>query len=148
MKIHILYSDPYDEGATVYGAFSSEEKAEMAREIFSSKSNHELYIMELDVDTLEKHYERAKNPKKLYYLSRTRSDYGFGMRYGKWRVYPVGLDSFLEGGEESEKVIEFHHFSSANVLADSEEEAIAIVEKMISEGKVIDYDKDNSLPGE
>lgn len=137
MKIYLLYSNPYDEGAEIYGVFSTEEKVEKAREIFASKSNHELYVSEMEVDALEEHFERAMLPERPHSLWRTRTELGNRTFYGEWTFHIGGLDSFLERGAASEFVVETKYGMSAHVWAKSEEEAKEIVERMIGEGKIL-----------
>jgi hypothetical protein len=136
MKVYLLYANPYDEGAENYGVFSTEDKAERARDILVGKSNHELYISEMEVDGLEEYFERANLPERLYTLHRMKLFSG----RGKWGVSVCGLDAFIENNHKEDMVVEWKHYTSASIMAKSEEEAVEIAEKMISEGRVLRYE--------
>ena len=145
MKVYLLYSNPYDEGYDVYGIFSTPRKALTAKKLFSGKSNYELRIMCLEMDELEQHFKRATLNQRLYLLHRTRYDFLKEVNYGKWSVSPCGLDSFLDYKEDRQDyIVEFRHYMSGTVLAESEENAIEIAEKMISEGRVLLYQERES----
>jgi hypothetical protein len=136
MKVYLLYSNPYDEDDENYGVFSTEEKAEKAREILTDKSNHELYISEMEVDGLEEYFERANLPERLYTLYRIK----YLSSGGKWSVSVCGLDAFIENSHKEDCVVEWKHYTSASIMAKSEEEAVEIAEKMIDEGRVLHYE--------
>ena len=132
MKTYILYEDPYDEGANIFGAFSTEERANEAHKIFSEVGNHELYIMELELDRLEKYFPEAQSGYWLYYGYRTRSDYGRGVSYGKWDFSACGLDSLFEKDRKT-SVVEFSRYVNVTIKAKSKEEAEEIANKILEE---------------
>src|ERR1043166_621893 len=98
MKVYLLYSDPYDDGAEIFGVFSSEELAKQAVENFSSKSNYELFIWKLEVDELTQHFERAKLPERKY-LGSMLSAWS-----QQWTFSVCGLDSFIENDRKEHVV--------------------------------------------
>lgn len=139
MKIWLLYDNPWDDGDDVYGAFSSEEKAEKAREVFQPKANHELYVREFELDELEKFFEKALSSKRAYI--------GHAMKYnspsgetvpGEWRFSACGLDDLL-GEYRKNHLIETSYLGSY-VIASSEKEALEITQKLFI--KLLEQEKD------
>lgn len=135
MKIYLLYDNPFDEGDNVYGVFSSEEKAEKARELFTPKSNYDLFIRELDVDDLEKFFEQAQtNPNRLW-IGWLR--HAFAIPLGLklvWDFSPAGLDSFLNQSNHKSMMLENGLNSlSTTIVASSKEEAEQIANEMLQE---------------
>lgn len=123
MKVWLLYDNPHDEGDNVYGAFSTEEKAEKAFTVFQSKANHPLFIREFELDSLEEFYERASSEYTFYV--------GWYMG-GKWDFSLVSLDSFL-----SDRTICHHILKtggiSATIYAKSTSDAEHIANDLLSE---------------
>lgn len=136
MKIYILYDNPYEEGDNVYGAFSTEEKANIAYEIFSPVSNHQLYIREIELDELEQYYERVKSGKRLYFGTLPKTTYllNDGL-VNKWNLSPCGLDSFFEKDAHKNTLCEFGGYFSATVVASSPEDAEKITNELIEKIK-------------
>lgn len=127
MKVYILYSKPHDEGAEVYGVFSSKERVEAARDVFQPASNYELYVSEFLLDGLEIYFERAKSGYHLY----------LGYKHGSsdWDISRAGLDAILEPDFPKSSASDWgtHFFGQA--WARSKEEALGIIEKIVSEKK-------------
>lgn len=126
MKVHLLCSDPFDEGWDVYGAFSTEEKANRAADIFKSKSQYELFVSSFEVDELENYFDKASSEYYLYNLYKRH-------RIGKWNVSSGGrLDSWIEYVDHPPK----NHILETSALwctvtAKSEEEAIVLADKLL-----------------
>jgi hypothetical protein len=137
MKVYLLYANPYDEGDEIFGVFSTVRKAAVARKLFSSKSNNVLFICGMELDELEKHFERAKLPERLYLLHRMKFISGNG---GRWSVSVCGLDAFISNNQKENYVVEWKSHTTAHIMAKSEEEAVEIAEKMIDEGRVLHYE--------
>ncbi len=139
MKIYLLYSNPFDEGDEIYGAFSSEEKAEKAKEVFASRTRFELWVTNLEVDELEKHFERALSDESIYSGHRSRYSFGDQVSYGKWGFSIESLDTFLTSSyQEDHKepfIFENKMAMYATVKAKSKEEAEEIANKLVDEGK-------------
>lgn len=132
-KIWLLYDNPWDEGDDVYGAFSTEEKANEAHEIFSEVAKHDLYIREMEIDDLEQYYDRVKSGYGLYIGHKSRHHYPpYPVRYGEWGFDQLGLDSFFEK-EKADYVVEMDSYVSAHIKAKSEKEAEEIADKIFNE---------------
>lgn len=123
MKIWLLYDNPFDEGDTVYGAFSTEEKAELAITILQPKANYPLYVRELEIDSLEGMFEKAKSEYRKYV--------GWYMD-GKWDFHPCGLDSFLENLGTTHNLLNTSQVS-ATIVAKSVEDAENIANELLPE---------------
>lgn len=132
MKVYILYSNPYDEGDSVYGVFSSEEKVNKALEIFSPLNEHELYFREMELDELEKYYEKALSGYWLWIGNKPRHYLWKPVTYGDWGFYPAGLDSLFED-DRKDYVLEMDTYVSARITAKSKEEAEEIANKIFEE---------------
>lgn len=121
MKIWLLYDNPYDEGENIYGAFSTEKKAENASTILQPKANYPLYTKEFEVDELESLFEKTKSEYRKYvgwYMS------------GKWDFYPCGLDSFLNDIDTKQFIMNTGYIS-ATIIAKSAEDAERIANELL-----------------
>jgi hypothetical protein len=132
MKIYLLYSNPYDEGAEicVYGVFSTEDRANKTLEVFSEVSKHELYISEMELDCNEKYFKKIESGYCLFtgYSYKTLGQH-------KWEMSRAGLDWFLGDRETENSVSDWGDHLYANIVSKSEEEAIEIADKILNEKK-------------
>lgn len=121
MKIYMLYDNPNDEGSNVYGVFSSEEKAEIAKDVFSSKASYELFIEGFEVDELESYLEKAKSPLR---------NYTAWFQNNEWDIRPCGLDSFFLSEPAKDFMMDSGYLPSASVNANSDENALEKLNSM------------------
>lgn len=132
-KVWLLYDNPFNEGDNIYGVFSTEEKVNYAHGLLSKFSKDDLYILDYDVDELEKKYERLLSGRRLYIGRRKRYQWSSPISYGEWEeFYQSGLDSLLEE-EKPDYVFETRHDVSANIRAISSDEAKEKAEKIFQE---------------
>lgn len=131
MKIYLLYENPYDEGDNVFGAFSTEEKANAAHEVFSPVNTHELYIREMELDKLEEAFPLAQSGYRWYSGYKSRHGFRDSVIYGNWDFSPCGLDSLFEDGANHVMVRPSRVWGF--VKAKSEDEAVEVADKILSE---------------
>ena len=122
-KIWLLYDNPFDEGDTVYGAFSTEERAEFAITVLQPKANYPLYVRELEIDGLGDVFEKAKSEYRKYV--------GWYMN-GKWDFSPCGLDSFLNNFDNKHYLLKTSQVS-ATIIAKSVDDAENIANELLPE---------------
>lgn len=136
MKVYLLCSDSFDEGWDVYGAFSTEEKANKAVETFKIKSKYELFVSEFDMDVLEKYFDKVSSEYDVYHLYKHH-------RIGKWYVSSGGrLDSWIEHIDNPPK----NHILETSalwctVIAKSEDDAIMLADKLLERLDTVNPDE-------
>lgn len=131
MKIYLLGRGEEDE-ATIYGAFSTSEKAQEAHDVFSVIQDG-LWIESLEADDLERFYDQVKEGWRWYSCWIHKYNFLGEVSYAELHVDEYGLFAYLDAKENY--VFETESAVWGSIRAKSKEEAREVFAGLFEKAK-------------